>query len=164
MFDVLTRLWSPVEVRATVPGSPGDVWAVLADPTNYPDWLVGAQQIRAVDADFPKPGSKFHHSVGPDEEATVDDDSRSVVADPRHRLVLEVHAGPLRGTVDFRLLPAPDGTEIRFRETMAGPWKPFMPAVRPLLHARNTKSLEQLAAVVAERAGSAPGAKADARS
>ncbi len=149
MFEPITRLWSPVEVRSTIAAPPEEVWAVLAEPTTYPDWLVGAQEIRAVDADFPKPGSKFHHSVGPDQQATVDDDSTSLEADAPNRLVLEVHVGPMVGTVDFRLRPAPEGTEIRFREVLSGAWRLVMPGMRPVFHARNTKSLEQLAAFVA---------------
>lgn len=160
MFEPLIRLWSPVEVRATIPAPPETVYAVLTEPTTYPGWLVGTQRIRAVDPDFPQPGSRFHHSVGPADEATVDDDSKSLAAEPVERLVLEVHVGPMRGTVDFQLLPAPDGTEVRFREVLIGVWRPLMPGVRPVLHARNTKSLEQLSLYVVSVAGS----QAEARS
>ena len=145
----LSRLWSPVEVRRTVPAEPATVWAVLADPDTYPRWLVGAQSMRAVDPGFPRPGSAFHHEVGPTEDLTVADRTEAVFASAPERLVLEVHAGPFRALVDFLVLPAPGGSEVRFRETPQGPWRAATPALRPVLHARNVRSLEQLADLLA---------------
>ena len=37
---------------------------VLVDPTTYPSWLVGAEEIRAVSDDWPAVGSRFNHVVG----------------------------------------------------------------------------------------------------
>ena len=47
-----------------VDSPPSRVFAVLADPTTYPDWLVGAQAIRDVDPAWPAPGAKFSHRIG----------------------------------------------------------------------------------------------------
>lgn len=149
----LPDLWSPVEVRRDVDASPEDVFAVLADPHTYPDWLLGAQRIRSVDDGFPAVGTEFHHSVGVSDKApTVDDSTEVTDAEPPHRLSLRVKAGPMRGTVELLLLPTKRGTEIRFRERPAGLQAICTPAVRLVLHGRNVESLRRLGAVVEARA------------
>jgi hypothetical protein len=37
---------------------------VLLDAYAYPRWVVGAKRIRAVDPEWPAPGSRFHHALG----------------------------------------------------------------------------------------------------
>lgn len=143
------ELWSPVEVRHTYDATPEQVFAVLREPRTYPEWLVGAQRIRSVDADFPAPGSEFHHSVGPAQEATVDDSSQALAVDPPHRLVLRVRVGPLDGTVEMLVERVAAGTEVRFREAPAGWARVVLPVLRPALHGRNAESLRRLADVVA---------------
>lgn len=141
---VLERMLSPSEVRATVAASPEAVFAVLSDPETYPDWLAGAQKIRRVDPSFPEPGTRFDHEVGPSEGATVADDSTSVVSDPPHRLVLEVHVGRIRGLVDFQLERVADGTLVTFRESTSGALGYAMPLLRGPIFLRNRASLERL--------------------
>jgi uncharacterized protein YndB with AHSA1/START domain len=140
-----------VEVRSLLPAPPEVVYEVLADPTTFPAWLVGAQRIRSVDPAFPAPATRFEHSVGPAEPATVDDETRAVAADAPHRLVLDVHAGPLKGLVDFGLQEHPGGTQIVFRETPTGALAPLTPLLRPALYLRNAESLRRLARYVARR-------------
>ena len=95
--------FSPVEIHQLIDASRDDVFNVLANPETYPDWLVGAQRIRAVDDSFPQPGAKFDHSVGPAEPATVDDRTEVLEAHGHRKLVLAVHAGPFHGEVEFDL-------------------------------------------------------------
>jgi uncharacterized protein YndB with AHSA1/START domain len=140
----LTRLLSPAEARTTIAAGPEQIYAVLTDPDTYPDWLAGAQHIRHVDADFPNPGTRFDHQVGPAEAVTVDDDSKALIDDPPHRFQLEVHVGPVTGLVDFRLRPTGEGTEVVFRESLTGRLGLAMPVARAILHARNKASLERL--------------------
>jgi uncharacterized protein YndB with AHSA1/START domain len=142
--SILERLQSPAEVRTVVQASPAEVYAVLSDPTTYPEWLTGAQRIRRVDPDFPREGSTFGHEVGPAAAATVADESESLVDDPPHHLRLAVHAGPLAGIADFRLRATGEGTEVVFQETITGALAYAMPALRPLLHARNRAALSRL--------------------
>jgi uncharacterized protein YndB with AHSA1/START domain len=49
-----------VRVRAR----PDDVFDVLLDAQAYPHWVVGARRLRDVDADWPAPGTRFHHAIG----------------------------------------------------------------------------------------------------
>jgi uncharacterized protein YndB with AHSA1/START domain len=141
---LISRLLSPAEARTIIPASPDAVFAVLSDPETYPEWLDGAQHIRHVDARFPREGAEFDHEVGPSKDATVEDDSKSLICDPPHRLQLEVHVGPVTGIVDFTLELTGQGTEVTFRESVVGRLGFAMPLLRGLIHLRNKSSLAQL--------------------
>jgi uncharacterized protein YndB with AHSA1/START domain len=143
-MNLLERLRSPAEVRLVVPAPPEAVFAVLSDPRTYPEWLAGAQRIRAVDDGFPEPGAKFEHEVGPAEATTVADDSEAVEVDAPRRLVLEVHAGVVKGEVEFELERTSDGTLVTFRERAIGPLGAAMPVLRGPIFLRNRGSLEKL--------------------
>jgi uncharacterized protein YndB with AHSA1/START domain len=148
--------WSPVEVHQSIDAPRDEVFNTLTDPRTYPDWLVGAQRIRDVDQDFPTPGSKFDHSVGPTPDVTADDETKAIAVQGHRRLVLEVHVGPVKGEVEFTLKKrGDDATEVRMRERPLGPAAVLTPALRPLLAARNMASLRNLARVVAEQASAA---------
>lgn len=147
----MPALFSAVEARTEMAATPDEVWRTIADPDTYPDWLVGAQRIRAVDPAFPKPGAEFHHSVGPVEAATVDDSTTATKAEPPYRLDLHVRAGPFRAAVELRVAPTAQGSEVRFSERATGPWAVAMPALRPFLHARNAESLRRLSGYLQER-------------
>jgi uncharacterized protein YndB with AHSA1/START domain len=145
MFDLLRRLYAPTTVAAVLPAPPETVYGVISDPTTYPDWLVGADHMRAVDDAFPRPGSTFEHSVGPGEPLTVDDRTESLAAEPNRHLALDVHAGPFEARVDFELRPAEGGrTALRFSERPVGWFAPLTPLLRFSLHARNAASVDRL--------------------
>lgn len=146
-----TGPWSPIEVWAELPAPPEDVFDVLADPTTYPDWLVGAQRIRAVDPEFPAAGAEFEPTVGAPPTGNVEGHTQSLGADPPHRLDLEVHAGPFHGVVDFEVEPYAAGTSrVCFREAATGPLAVLTPLLRPLVYARNGRSLKRLAGYLEE--------------
>ena len=126
-----------------------DVFATIADPRTYPDWLVGAQRIRSVDPSFPAPGAEFEHSVGPTDAVTVDDSSEVLETDAPHHLRLEVRAGVFTATVDFEVHDAGDGSDVRFRELPPGG-----PAPHPALATAAVRPQRALAPP-AGRAGSA---------
>jgi uncharacterized protein YndB with AHSA1/START domain len=140
------------EMRRTIRARPEQVWEVLADPTTYPSWLVGAQVIRSVDAEFPSPGSDFHHEVGANDKATIPDRTTALDADPPHSLSLKVRARPLfEGIVRFRLVATKSGTELVLEEEPVGPLRFLAPVLRPLIQARNAKSLDNLRDLVESR-------------
>jgi uncharacterized protein YndB with AHSA1/START domain len=142
--NVLERLRSPTEVRVTIPAPPDAVFAVLSDPTTYPEWLVGAQRIRQVDDDFPAEGSSFDHEVGPAPAATVADSSEVRSSDAPSRLELEVHAGPIKGVAEFELERLADGTLVTLRERVTGSLGATMPLLRGPIFLRNRISLDRL--------------------
>ena len=140
-----------------VPAPTEAVWATILDPTTYPEWLVGADHMRAVDDDWPAVGSRFHHTVGFG-PVKVSDHSTVRVLEPRHRLVLGVRATVIvQAEVTFRLRAVGGETELELQEE---PDTRFGELVRPLLdpmtHGRNQLSLERLRDVVARRAGTTP--------
>lgn len=142
--DLLERLRSPAEVRVSVPAPPEVVFAVLSDPETYPEWLAGAQHIRQVDDDFPSRGSRFDHEVGPNGSLTVADKTEVRASDAPNRLVLEVHAGPLKGLAEFELERIADGTLVTLRERLTGVMEMAMPLLRGPIFVRNRTSLDRL--------------------
>jgi uncharacterized protein YndB with AHSA1/START domain len=148
-MDLFRRLSAPSVTEATLPASADVVYEVLADPETYPRWLVGADHMRAVDADFPEPGSRFHHTVGAG-PVKVDDATEALDADEGRRIVLRVHVGPFQADVEFLLIPqGAEETLVRFTERAVGLFGPVNPLLRPTLHARNALSLRRLRDVVA---------------
>ena len=126
------------------------VWAVLADPPTYEEWVVGNQRIRRYDAHWPDPGAEFHHTVGAGPLA-VKDKTVALEAIPPRRLVMQVRALPVGvGIVTFELEPnsdQPDGsaTRVRMRERAdSGPAKLLAPIVNRLVHLRNAETLRRL--------------------
>ncbi|MDP1795496.1 MAG: hypothetical protein Q8K63_15260 [Acidimicrobiales bacterium] len=143
--------WSPVETRQRVEAPRDDVFNLLADPRTYPDWLVGAQRIRDVDDEFPAEGTKFEHSVGPTEATTVDDNTEVIETHGHRQLMLEVHAGPFKGEVEFDLRKRGEATEVVMREKPIGPAALLTPFIRPILALRNQRSMRQLAYIAQGR-------------
>jgi len=122
-----------------------DVFAALADPNTYPEWLVGAKVIRSIDRGWPEPGSRFHHRVGLVGPLTIADSTESLEQEPGKRLVLEARARPAgRARVSFDLTPEPGGTLVVMDEVPVGPLAPLRPFLDPLTVVRNTKSLREL--------------------
>jgi uncharacterized protein YndB with AHSA1/START domain len=129
----------------TVDAPPSVVWSVLADPPTYQYWVVGNKKIRRHDADWPEPGSAFHHEVGFG-PFTIDDKSISLEADAPRRLVMQVRALPVgTGVVTFELEPSGDGTKVVMGEAAeSGPAKLLAPVVDRLAWLRNAETLRRL--------------------
>jgi len=138
-------------IRAT----PQAVWAVLADPYAYPSWVLGSGDIRAADDDWPKPGSRFHHTAGAP-GLRRRDSTRVIEADRPRRLVLEVRARPWNvADVDLRLeREGPKHTRVAMRETAEGGLLGLVanPGLHALIALRNGYSLDQLRKTVERRA------------
>ncbi len=137
-----------------VDAPPEKVWEVLADGWLYPLWVVGATRMREVDADWPQPGARLHHSVGA--WPLVLDDTTSVTAsEPGVRLELRARAWPSgEAGVTITLEPEDDGTRTRIRieeDAVRGPGRLVPAPVRHLQLAwRNVETLRRLA-YIAER-------------
>jgi uncharacterized protein YndB with AHSA1/START domain len=129
-----------------MPVPPGAVWEVLADPAGYEYWVVGSKAIRDVDADFPSPGTRFHHTIGFG-PLTLRDHTEVLDAQPPWRMRLRAKGRPLgQATVTIRLTPEEGGTTVEMVEHPAGPFA-FL-ALNPLIHVfttlRNARSLMRL--------------------
>lgn len=126
---------------------PEAVFRVLADGWVYPGWVVGASRMRDVDAAWPLPGARLHHSVGV-WPALLDDTTSSVTWDPPHQMVMTARGWPLgeaRVTIDVK--PSGDGCLVRIQEeAVSGPAAMIPHALTDLLlQWRNAETLHRLA-------------------
>lgn len=136
--------------RQRIQASVGAVFDVVADPHTYPRWLVGARDIRAVDAGWPAPGTQFHHRVGFAGPFTVADSTQCRRAERPTLLELEVRVRPFgRGRVVFTFVDLGDSvTEVVVDEVPIGSLRPFAPLLELPTALRNRRSLRRLAELV----------------
>ena len=135
--------------RVEIDVPPHAVYAVLLDPYAYADWVVGSKRVRAVDDDWPAPGSRFHHTVGAP-GVDIKDSSKLVEVEADRRVVLEVRFRPVGiAVVSLDLEPLDGGrrTQVTMTEhPKSGPvrtwWSPLLDAAT---YARNAASLWRLA-------------------
>jgi uncharacterized protein YndB with AHSA1/START domain len=125
-----------------------EVWALLADPGRYSEWVVGAAEVRDADTTWPAPGSRLHHSTGAG-PLTIDDSTEVVASDAPGRLDLLAHLGPLGSfAVELRLEPTADGaTHVTMaEEPVEGISKLAGPVGDAVGRVRNKLSLARLKA------------------
>jgi uncharacterized protein YndB with AHSA1/START domain len=139
-------------VTRDVEATPEQVWSVLQDGWAYPSWVVGASRMRAVDAQFPAPGSKLHHSAGiwP---AVVNDETTVLESESPRRLRLQAKGWPAgEATVELRIEPRGTGSRLTIIEDVTRGPSRFVPAAvrQPVIALRNTETLRRLA-YMAER-------------
>jgi uncharacterized protein YndB with AHSA1/START domain len=81
-------------VNVLIRRPPEQVWDVLSDGFAYAQWVVGTQEIRAVDDDWPQVGSAIHYTVG---MGPVHFQGTTTVrrCEPGRQLGLEADGGPL---------------------------------------------------------------------
>jgi len=145
----------------TIDAPPDRVCEVITDPLTYPEWLLGAQKIRKVDAAWPQPGSRFHHTVGAG-PLRVSDHTSVVCVDEPERFELLAHIGPLGAARVTFVLHERDGrTEIELDEVPEGGlmrtmWSSLGRAALALgIWGRNEVSLQKLKAYI-EDSGAEP--------
>ncbi|MCG5433925.1 SRPBCC family protein [Mycobacterium sp. MYCO198283] len=89
--------------------SRAQVWDVLADGWTYSQWVVGNSRMRAVDANWPAPGSKIKHSVGV-WPLLLNDETTVEKCVPRSELVLLAKGRPFgEARITLKLTDLPDG-------------------------------------------------------
>lgn len=128
-------------------------WAVLADGYRYSDWVVGSRKVRDVEAGWPAPGSKIHHSVGIGALA-FDDDTRVIEVEPPHRLLLEARLRPFAtARVQLEIERRDGGTRAVIDEQIVdGPLARLPARISEfLMWARNVESLRRLKALAERR-------------
>jgi len=129
-----------------VPRPPGAVWAVLAEPGTYAEWVTGAADIRDVEGEWPQPGSTFKHTQGIP-VIGLRDSSSVVAVDPQRRLALEVRARPfVVAEVIIELESQDGGTHVTMTERPIGGLleKIYRPRIDRVIHHRNEESLRRL--------------------
>jgi uncharacterized protein YndB with AHSA1/START domain len=129
-----------------MPAAPEQVWAVLADPKKYCEWVVGAKEVRSADGNWPAQGARFHHTVGiwP---LHLRDHTSVLESDRPHRLVLEAKVA----RIELGLSPlAGGGTRVEMTEEPSAPLIARMARrlFDPVIYVRNGEALRRLEHVV----------------
>ena len=142
------------KVEQVINATPERVFAVLADGWTYSDWVVGTAHIRDVDPDYPRPGTKLHHKVGP-WPLSLKDESVVLESEPPYLLLLKIKMWPMgAGKVRFLLTPVGDkATRVTMTEEFTeGPLLAARAKFNDLLlHGRNRESLRRLSDLATRR-------------
>lgn len=148
------ELESSLTVKRETSASRQRVWDVLADGWTYSQWVVGTSRMRAVEPNWPAPGSTIYHSFGiwP---ALLDDSTEVVASEPTRELVLVANGRPFgRARVTLRLFDVVDGgCRIEMAEVPVSPPLSWLPDRVSLTAAfpRNRECTWRLAALAERR-------------
>lgn len=140
--------------EALVGAAPDVVFAVLADGRSYGEWVVGAKHIRDVDAGWPAPGARIHHTVGVG-PLFIRDTTEVKQCEEPSRLLLEARVRPTGvASIDLRLIPEGDGTRVVMREEpVSGPISLLPGAITDwAIDRRNRRALARLKDMAESRA------------
>ncbi len=137
----------------TINAPVGAVYDSLLDAWTYGIWVKGAKNIRKVEASWPAPGSKFHHSsgIGP---VMTRDETRMIRHEPDLLVELNMQLWPAgEGVVRLELTPAGDQTRVTMHEEFTkGPLAVLDNIVQQVaLKVRNNWSLRKLKDIVEQR-------------
>jgi hypothetical protein len=142
------------EVERVIHASPQRVFAELRDGWGYVGWVVGANHVRDVEANWPQPGTRIHHKVG-SWPAVIADNTESLEYEPDRRLRLKARGWPFgEAIVEIEARPepadagaaAPSAVVVMREAPYAGPGRWVdNPALRWVLKRRNVESLRRLA-------------------
>jgi hypothetical protein len=129
------------------------VWDVIADGWTYSQWVVGNTRMRAVDPNWPAPGSRIHHTIGiwP---AVLNDETEVESCTPLEELVLLAKGRPFGGArITLRLCDIDSGCRIDMTEVPVGGPLNWVPRRLALAAAwpRNRECLRRLAALAERR-------------
>jgi uncharacterized protein YndB with AHSA1/START domain len=127
--------------------SPEDVFRVLEDGWLFPAWVVGASRMRDVGEDWPRTGSRLHHSFGT-WPLLLDDATEVLDYEPPRRLILKARGWPIgEARVTIHVKPHAEGSLVRIQEeAIAGPGRLIpQPLLDIPLQLRNAETLHRLA-------------------
>ena len=143
----------PTSVTRDIAAPRQRVWEVMADGWTYSQWVVGNSRMRAVDNDWPAPGTRILHSIGV-WPAVIDDETVVLSCTLQEELVLLAKLGPLGSArITLRLSDIPEGCRVEMAEFAAsGPMR-FVPNQLKLtgMWPRNREWIWQLANLAEER-------------
>jgi uncharacterized protein YndB with AHSA1/START domain len=131
-----------------IDASPEDVFALWADGERYAEWVVGAKEIRHADPQWPKIGSKIHHSIGIG-PVTLQDNTEVVEVDEPNHIALTARARPFgRARVDLRVERQGQGSRVVMEEWVLGIPGFLARLADPPIAVRNTEALRRLKDIV----------------
>lgn len=125
---------------------------MVADGWTYSQWVVGSSRMRAVDPEWPAPGSRLEHSIGA-WPGVINDETVVEECNPLEELVLRAGLGPMGGArITLRLSDASSGCCAEMGEVAVRGLLRRLPhsLQEPAFNIRNRECLWRLAAL-AER-------------
>ena len=141
--------------RRTFDATPEDVFDVLLDAQQYPNWVVGAKKIRAVEDLWPAVGSAFHHKLGAG-SAEINDKTEILDLDAPNRIELRTFARPMGvARVVITAQGSESGTIVAISEKAEQGTKMHKASrlIDPVIHVRNIETLRRLERVVKKAVG-----------
>ncbi|MGE0217038.1 MAG: SRPBCC family protein [Mycolicibacterium sp.] len=148
------ELDSSLTVKRDTPASRQSVWDVISDGWTYSQWVVGNSRMRAVDPNWPQPGSVIHHSIGV-WPLLLNDTTVVESCTPLTELVLLANGRPFgRARVTLRLSDLDGGgCRIEMAEVPVSPPLSWLPTQAALASAfpRNRECTLRLAAMAERR-------------
>lgn len=106
-------------VTRDIPAPRHRVWEVLTDGWTYSQWVVGNSRMRAVDKNWPAPGSTIQHSIG-SWPFVINDETVAEKCEPESELVLLAKTGALGAQkVTLRLTDISNGCRVEMSELPA---------------------------------------------
>ncbi|HEY5224904.1 MAG TPA: SRPBCC family protein [Microbacteriaceae bacterium] len=105
---------SHAEYRVTVPFSPTEVFAFLADGMNEQKWRSAVRSVSLASGPAGDVGAVYAQCLTGPGGREIAGDYRITKATPPSMLAFDVIAGPARPTGTFTLTPDGDGTSVLF--------------------------------------------------
>ncbi|MBN3510144.1 SRPBCC family protein [Mycolicibacterium septicum] len=144
---------SSLTVKRDTTATRKQVWDVIADGWTYSQWVVGNTRMRAVDPNWPAPGSVIHHTIGIWPMA-LNDETVVESCTPGEELVLLAKARPFGlARIALRLSDTSSGSRIEMAEVpVGGPlnWVPRRLALA-VAYPRNRECTERLVTLAERR-------------
>lgn len=140
-------------VSQRINATPADVYRVLSEGWEYSQWVVGTSHVRAVDANWPAPGSKLHHAFGA-WPLLLRDHTEMQEVEPGKRMLMTARGWPVgEAEVEILLEPKGSGTKFTIREDPTGGagWLLRNPIGDALIYRRNVETAARLAALAERR-------------
>ncbi|MDV3129071.1 SRPBCC family protein [Mycobacterium sp. 21AC1] len=144
---------SSLTVKRDTTATRQQLWNVIADGWTYSQWVVGNTRMRAVDPNWPAPGSVIHHTIGiwP---VVLNDETEVESCTPREELVLRAKGRPFGGArITLRLHDTESGSRIEMAEVPIGGPLNWVPRRLGLLLAypRNRECTQRLVSLAEHR-------------
>jgi len=108
-----------LELNAVLPASPDQVFSILTDLDQTPQWMPSIQKIERLD-DRPFGVGTSWRETRLAGRRTMESLIHVVACDRGSRLGLRVESSGMEGDLEFTLHPTGPGTEVRYRAEMKG--------------------------------------------
>jgi carbon monoxide dehydrogenase subunit G len=108
-----------IELKASIPATPDQVFSVLSDLNQAPQWMPAVQKIERLD-DRPFGVGTAWRETRTAGKRTMESTIRVVTCEPGSKLALRVESDAMEGDLQFLLTPTGPGTEVHYSAAMKG--------------------------------------------